>query len=139
MNSHLTERQISELMIDGGNPEHAAHLTSCATCAKEVADLRGALSQFRGSVHDWSADHMNGQPPARPVRQRLPFLKPAAVLAFLLLLGIGTARFLPVRTGPDASPQIVSDAALLDEVRFDVSRSVPGNMTPLAASFDTGR
>ncbi|HWE52772.1 MAG TPA: hypothetical protein VG273_23465 [Bryobacteraceae bacterium] len=135
MDNHLTERQIAEFLIDRNNGEHLSHLRKCPACAKEVEVLRRSLSQFRGSMREWSADQMAGQRRERAVPRTHPLFKPASVVAFLLLLGIGTSKYLMVKPAP-AAPNVVSDATLLDAVSNDVARSIPGDMIPLTASYE---
>ena len=141
MSPHLTERQISELLIGNPRPEHEAHLENCTACARELADLRGTLSQFRGSVRVWSAGQMGAEFEVRPARRLPRYLVPASALALLLILGIGVSRVLTFSPGEaPAVPvfaQVESDAALLDEIGMDVSRPIPGDMAPLLASYET--
>jgi anti-sigma factor RsiW len=138
---HLTERQISELLIGGARPGQEAHLENCPACAEELANLRGVLSQFRGSVRQWSEDQMGAEFEIRPGRRAHPYLVPAIALALLLLLGIGVSRVLTISPGGTPAVPVVaeaeSDAALLDEIRIDVERPIPGDMAPLLASYET--
>lgn len=55
MNQHLTFEQISDYMIGGAASRYAPHARECGSCGSEVARFESALSEFRGSVRQWSS------------------------------------------------------------------------------------
>jgi hypothetical protein len=144
MSNHLTERQISELLIGCASPEYLSHLENCPACAEKVAVLQGPLRQFHDSVHEWSAQHISEDFDV-PLRQRWnPPLARVCAFALFLLLTFVAVRYLtlaPTPAGATKAPAVsaaASDAALLDAVRLDVSRPVPVRMAPLVVSYELG-
>ena len=136
--NHLTERQISELLIGCAAAEHQSHLESCPSCAEKVAALQGPLRQFRGSVQAWSAERMSQNFEVPPQHRWYPPLARVGAFALLLLLTFVAVRFLTRTTVNSPAPAVASaasDAALLDAVRLDVSRPVPVRMAPLVVSY----
>jgi hypothetical protein len=145
MTEHLTEEQIAAA-VTGGVPDAAKnHLEDCRECGRAVADLRNALGLFRESATAWS----KGQQPAIRVPAPAPWWQVwsqpraqwALAGAMCVLMGLGAAipayrhfhgAAQPLIASDNPRP-ILSDAALLQQVNAQISRSVPGPMEPLMA------
>jgi len=137
MSNHLTERQISELLIGCAGPEYLSHLENCPACAEKVAALQGPLRQFHDSVHEWSAQHISEDFDV-PLRQRWnPPLARVCAFALLLLLTFVAVRYLTlaptpaVATKAPAVSAAASDEALLDAVRVPREVVVDHEVCPL--------
>jgi len=135
MSEHLSPEQVSMWMAGDRTPDGERHVKECTECAAEVARLENALLQFRGLIHEWSAETS-----ARPV-WRLPRsvhavswvrgLSWAVVPALILLLAMVPIlrQSRDVRSSDAKLAQ--ADAQLLEEVDAGVSRAVPQPMEPL--------
>jgi len=105
MNQHLSGEQISKCLIGDGTPQETNHITQCAVCSAEIASLGTSLSQFRGTVRQWSdyADYGAGFPQLSAARSLYRGNETTAgissvlihVTAVALLLFVGT--FKPVQ------------------------------------------
>ena len=54
MNRHLSDEQISKLVIGDAAPEESQHARDCLACQSEVTRMSSSLALFHDSVHQWS-------------------------------------------------------------------------------------
>lgn len=138
MSAHLSARVISHIVIEEGTPEQLRHLEVCPACRLELERLRNALTQFRVSADEWLFRGMAPAPPPRslPKHVNTPW-RVLAVLSIILLAVTGT-RYATQARIPMIAPATtyLTDAALLDRVRAEVSRAIPGELQPLAVPID---
>lgn len=140
MSPHLSGPQLSEFLIDPSNPEQRAHLANCVTCSKELADLKETLVLFRGSARSWSTGQMSADFEAPRGLNREPLIARSLIFVSMLLVAIAGVRFTQSHRSsvpPSGIAVAVSDAALLDEIRVDISRPVPSRLVPLLVPFET--
>lgn len=150
MNQHLTSREISQWIAGQKTPAMEEHFHACPDCAAEVERVAQPLKLFRASVCSLSEQQMGPArfvlPPERsrllagPLRWRIAMTAAAA----LVIAAIPMARRLqPVSPTPaPAAMTAVSDEALLQQVKMDISQSVPSTMEPLEklmSGDDNGR
>jgi hypothetical protein len=140
ISQHLREEQICEWVAGGRNPDVQEHLETCGHCRADVAGMRGVFGGLQKLVREESEQHIAGWPnvvPERPAPGRFGFGWPKLPVAALLTLFIAVAAWLPWRASRAVPLQEVSsaadDAALLQRIDADVSRTVPGPMEPLSS------
>jgi hypothetical protein len=142
---HLTEKEISQWLVEG--PEHSAgqHVRDCWTCQAKLAEAQAPLAAFRRALVEWSEvqtpQSMNLQTPVvrneRLWGRRLWLPAVSFALAALLLVGYakipGSLRGNSTGQPPvaTASATTDSDEALLNQVDTEVSEAVPDAMAPL--------
>jgi len=128
---HLTSEQISEFILGYPRPPVARHVEQCPACRTELARFREALGEFGGAVRAWSDDRAHAVLlAAAPVAPRRAW-NPAHQLAWALVLAaicVIASFVLPWHRGESSG---LSDAALLNQVDAQVSRTVPASMEPL--------
>ncbi len=131
MSGHLSSQEISEWAAGTRTVEHEYHLHECAECRGELTRLQGALTEFRDSLREWSAEQGGSAP--RPVwltasrgAHRLRWAMVAVAMILLAAIPIYRSRMPQPRV--DTS---MEDAALLEQIDAGVSRSVPAPMKPL--------
>ncbi len=130
MNAHLSSEQLSDCVLGQPGPIVERHVEHCPACRAELANFREALSEFRGAVRAWSADQANAVVAAASVPD--PHSRtPSHQLAWALLLAVvcAIASFVVPWHGGEKATN--SDAALLNQVDAQVSRTVPSSMEPL--------
>jgi hypothetical protein len=130
--SHLNQEQISAWLAGLQTPEQSEHVTLCAACRGEISRREEPLALFRDAVRAISE-----QRGARvivwstPSRWRMPILRWAAGAALaLLMLGI-PVLYWNKQTQLREAERARQDAALLDSVNSELSRSVPQPLEPL--------
>ncbi len=137
MNSHLTPQQISEWMGGERSREAEMHVRACAACQAEVDRFEAALSQFRSSVREWSAEEYNPHFPAGTDWDKAQQRNVSAGWRWAVLAILSCVAAVLFLHRSEAPPQpivaktTVSDAVLLKQVDQDASRTVPGPMEPL--------
>lgn len=132
--THLSSDQFSESLLGHPEPGVTRHLDACAACRSELANLRGALGEFRGAVRGWSecqaaeyqANIALANSPLPPAR---PSWIAAHPLAMTLMLAVACVLASWVLSRAEKTPG--GDAALLNQVDAQVSRQVPASMEPL--------
>jgi anti-sigma factor RsiW len=129
--SHLSPEQISERVSGGYSAMVESHLNECGACRAEVDRLEHALGHFRASLHQWSDEQYRAAPV--PVRHSWVGLRnPAwAAAALMTVLVVCLSLAWPLGRYRQAE-SAASDAALLNQVHEEVSRTVPRPMEPLS-------
>ncbi len=132
MNEHLQADRIARCILGDASAVDRAHLARCAACRLEVEELGQTLRAFRGSVREWSqCELLAFQSGPRWVGRSDPGT-PCCIAVTLLLCVMGMAVSLQERPNPPLAPAGAdADSALLEQVRADVARRVPGGMEPL--------
>jgi hypothetical protein len=132
MNGHLDADRIARCILGEASAAERAHLARCAACRLEVEELGQTLRAFRGSVRDWSRSELVAYESGAELAGRSAPGTPCciAVTLLLCLMGIRISLQQPsdrqlARDGADP------DSVLLERVRADVARRVPGGMEPL--------
>jgi hypothetical protein len=132
MNGHLDEDRIARCILGEASAADRAHLARCAACRLAVEEFGQTLRAFRGSVRDWSrcesVAYESGPKLVGPSALGTPFC--IAVTLLLCLMGIRASLQKHVNRQP-APAGADADSALLEQVRADVARRVPGGMEPL--------
>jgi len=129
--NHLSEKQISEWLAGTHRTDVQAHIQVCAQCQAEVDRLSDALVSFRGTVHQWAAvpNASRAVIPETGVARRFRFAWAMAAIFIVLAASLWWPR---LRAPRAVTPHPDDDAALLLQIRTDVSRNVPGPMEPLS-------
>ncbi|HUA21269.1 MAG TPA: hypothetical protein VMB25_21130 [Bryobacteraceae bacterium] len=128
MKSHLSSEQISEWMLGQRSARAREHVRACLECRAELERLEEALAQFRGAIHQWSGAQAAAVPPVLVTSRPRRFAWALAAVAAVLFVCLSVAY---IQNRAAASLEPVSDAALLSQVRAEVSRTVPSPMEPL--------
>ena len=127
---HLSSEQFSECILGRPSPIVEQHVKDCPACRAELSNFREALGEFRGAVRAWSQDQANAVVAAPNVTEPRSWAA-SHQLAWALLIAVVCviASFVvPWHGGAKATN---SDAALLNQVDAQVSRTVPSSMEPL--------
>jgi hypothetical protein len=130
MNQHLSPEDISRWFAGDRDPGLQRHAGECEACSARLDRMESALTEFRGSVHDWSA----AQPASTPQIVSRPPVRHMArpwvlAAASLLILASGPAWW-HYRQQARAAEMARADA-LLQQVDAEISRAVPQTMEPL--------
>jgi hypothetical protein len=132
MNGHLDADRIARCILSEASAADRAHLALCAACQLEVEEFGQTLRAFRGSVRDWSRCELVAYESGAKLAGRSAPGTPCCIAVTLLLCLIAIRVASLQRSnrplapaGPDA------DSLLLEQVRADVARRVPGGMEPL--------
>ncbi|MBI2679644.1 MAG: hypothetical protein HYX25_01390 [Candidatus Solibacter usitatus] len=144
MNRHLSSQDVCAWLSGNHTPELQQHVLGCAVCQAELDRLGQALTQFRGTVRQWSEQQHNGEVKLTASAGGWRHLRWAcAAMAACLLVSVSV-----IWRGnqPPAGGATAADAALLAQVDQQVSRAVPSPMEPLmnlvswegAGSTETG-
>jgi anti-sigma factor RsiW len=131
MIAHLSSEQLAEYILGVPSSVVARHVEDCPACRAELVDFREALGEFRGAVRGWSEDQAQA---ARAVPAGVAEPRswlPSHQLAWALLLAAVCVIASFVFPRPGRGPGPASDAALLNQVDSQVSRTVPASMEPL--------
>jgi anti-sigma factor RsiW len=135
MMPHLSSEQLAEFVAGERSPQAARqvaqHVQECPACSAEVANFREALGDFRGAVRGWSEDQarMVRAIPAGAAEPRSWAASHQLAWALLMAAVCIIASFVFPRHAREPGP--ASDAALLNQVDTQVSRTVPASMEPL--------
>ena len=133
MSTHLTPQQISEWILGDRRREAELHVRACSLCQAELNQFEISLKEFRSSVRQWSEGQLSAyfplqvkRNPARPWMVGLGW----AMAIIILCLFVGR---LSDRSGPQlqTAATTAADAALLTQIDYEVSRTVPDSMQPL--------
>ena len=128
---HLCSEQIAECVLGLPDPVARRHLEDCAACRAELAKVREALGEFRGAVRGWSENQARELSiSARPSESRSWIAAHQLALA-LLLAAVCIVASIAVPWYERDRSGAVNDAALLNQVDSEVSRTAPSSMEPL--------
>jgi hypothetical protein len=93
--THLTDAQLTELLLGTNPPAVRAHLEACPQCAKEAEQVSGAIAGFDQQSRLWAERRAASQPAMVSHRDSAfswlhrPQAWTAAALAIALATGIG--------------------------------------------------
>lgn len=137
MSKHFTTEQISAWVSGAMSPDMEAHARECDACRMEVERFSAGLKEFRGAVRVWSEQQGGLASRRLSVRSaRFPLVRWGAAAAVLALAAAAPfyyqARERSLRA-EEAARQARADAALLQQVDYDISRAVPTPLEPLEA------
>jgi len=132
---HLSSQQLSEHLLGQPSVAAARHVRDCAACRAQLERNREELEEFGAAVRAWSAGEADryqiNMAQAAPASAPEPLSwRASRQLAWALLIAAIFAiasLVLPRHSGESAA----SDAALLQRVDAEVSRTVPSSMEPL--------
>ena len=127
MSSHLSHEQISQWMLGERTSVEEQHVLECPQCSAAVAGLQSALAEFGGAVRDWGEAQRVAMP-TRDGRRARPFRWAWVAVAALLLAAVPIYRVDQQRKAERAR----ADAALMEQVDAEVSRTVAAPMEPRA-------
>jgi hypothetical protein len=132
VNEHLTPREISAWLAGDRAARQQLHIRVCGECRAAVERSAASLGDFRAGVREWTGREFSQ---ARPFvlesrRRGVPMMRLAALAAMLAILA-GVPLYLRDRAGRRAIERARQDAALLEQVQTELSRSVPEPMEPL--------
>jgi hypothetical protein len=130
--AHLNDEQVSAWLAGLQTPEQAGHVAQCGLCRSEIARREEPLALFRESLHAASERR-----PVRsivwstPRRWYLPMLRLAAGATLALLMLGAPLMYWNKQTQLREAERARQDAALLESVNSELSRSVPQPLEPL--------
>jgi anti-sigma factor RsiW len=130
--THLSPDQMSECILGPPGTDAARHLEECPACRAELGNLREALGEFRGAVRYWSAREAHSAL-AAPVRteESRSWIAPHQFALALLLAAVFLLASIAVPWYERRQSIAASDAALLNQVDTQVSRTAPASLEPL--------
>ena len=131
MMPHLSSEQLSECVCGWPSPLVARHIEDCAACRAELAEMRETLGNFRTGVRAWSEQRAATlATPETAVVRADPRGTPRQLAWALAIaaLCVVASFVLPRRQNENTAAR---DAALLNRVQAQMSRSVPSSMEPL--------
>ncbi|HEX3744461.1 MAG TPA: hypothetical protein VHW09_11045 [Bryobacteraceae bacterium] len=135
MIEHLSAEQISQWMVGERTPQLEQHVTGCAACRGELAQLESTLSQFRSAMRDTSSTV--GAPAWREPAPSSWFTWPrmaltAAALVILVVAPLSWRAHVEQQNVREQAVQVaLSDSQLLESVDSEISQAVPEPMEPL--------
>jgi anti-sigma factor RsiW len=130
MIGHLSSEQLSEYILGQPSPLVARHVQDCPACRGELANFREAMGDFRGAVRVWSEDQAKAVVATPGVTEPRSWMASHQLaLAVLVAVVCIVASLVFPRRGGDSGAG--NDAALLNQVDAEVSRTVPSSMEPL--------
>ena len=125
---HLNEDQFSACLAGETSPAADRHLRDCAACRAELESFEATLADFRGAVRAWSEDRAGALRTSAAVtanpRHGRQLIWAVALAALFAIASLVLPRFERERSAG-------IDAALLNRVDAQVSRSVPSSLEPL--------
>jgi len=128
MKDHLSGDQVLEWVMGWSDGECEAHVRGCRECEEAIETVAGPLRLFGAAARELRSERPErvemSPDTARASARATGFWWPAAVLAAALLI----FAVFPRRSDPVA----VSDEALLQNLEYELSESVPAPMEPLA-------
>jgi hypothetical protein len=127
MSGHLSAEQIDGYILGEATLEVQQHVRNCERCQGEVNGLRDAFSSFRDSMHQLAASPNAGWQPSRSWTPVSRLSLAAIALAVCLFIAFS----IPWRSTLRSATQEAADAALLNRIDAEVSRTVPSPMEPL--------
>jgi hypothetical protein len=142
---HLTDKEISQWLVEGPEQPTSQHVQSCWTCQAKLIEAQAPLTAFRSALVEWSEAQAARSLPFQTsaIRNESPWGRrlwlPAASLALAALLLVGYAKVPALLHGNSGRPAPIatastttdSDEALLAQVDTEVSETVPDAMAPL--------
>jgi predicted anti-sigma-YlaC factor YlaD len=154
MRAHITQEEMTELLIGTRTSTLDCHLQACAECREELERMKSSLALFRTASHAWSETVAGEVSEIQQVlslpraRTYASWWKLAAVTAVLLVVFIAAYRVertsvnnntVRVTTpsgeiAESSQDQIAQDNELLAQVNSEISESVPTPMQPLQIS-----
>ena len=133
---HLSSEDICRWIAGERAAGEESHVRECSLCAAEVARLEGALQRFGGAVREWSAAQPGAQSTGawrvdRAAHQwRVKRFQWSLAAAALVLLAVVPA-WKGARDRRVAEEAARADAILMEQVDYQVSRTVPATLEPL--------
>ncbi|HYH01077.1 MAG TPA: hypothetical protein VD837_18270 [Terriglobales bacterium] len=113
MNSHLTDEQITDWLLDTAAPEVRQHMKSCSECSSEAMNLKRVVSGFAQlTQHEAAKVQLNR--PAFVHRAAAPATHRLVWVAAMVLFALGIV-LLTVSPLPDSRTAMAPDAALIEE------------------------
>ena len=132
MNGHLDADRIARYILGEASAADRAHLARCAACRLEMEEFGQTLRAFRGSVRDWSRCELSAFESATKWVGLSDHGTLYCIALTLLLCLLGIRVSLHQRSNEPLTPAGAdADSVLLEQVRADVARRVPGGMEPL--------
>jgi anti-sigma factor RsiW len=129
---HLSSEQFSECIVGPPGAAAARHLEGCPACRAELANFCEALNEFRGAVRGWSQREAQA---ALAIPARAPDTRSwIASHQFALVLLLAAVCILASVAAPwyqRHHPATANDAALLNQVDAQISRTAPSSLEPL--------
>ena len=154
MMNHLSQDQISRLILGKSSPEELQHSRECPQCAGDAARFQESVATFRESFQNWS------QRERVPLREEVstflvrprhapghPWAWVAAGIATVMLASLPLYKLEESRlrssegskvnlfsSGPAlAQSRTAEDVRLIEAVNRHLSHTLPGPMEPLMA------
>jgi hypothetical protein len=160
MSAHITQEEMTELLMGTRTSTLDCHLRACAECREEFERVKSSLALFRTASHAWTESLASKTSEMQQLislpRARTSYAswwKLAAVMAVLLIVFAAAYRIKHTSgndntakgTTPNAviaessqnqiaQDQIAQDNELLAQVNSEISESVPTPMQPLQIS-----
>ena len=148
MSAHLTNKEMTDRLLDVPSMTVDAHLLDCQACRAELNVLRSSVGDFRDAAQSWSEDAVAVSRnlvtiAPRNKRWRAEWIVAAAffLMVILPLLYLREREVHPVSGSVQTSPalsaqaQIEQDNELLTAVNSEITEGVPAPMQPLQISL----
>ena len=150
MSRHLSQDQLSLLLLGRSTPEEREHASACPHCSAELARFQKPVTAFRTAWQDWS-----GRSPipllrdvSRVQQSRRSSLKPswswaAVVMALVMITAVPIYRLEEELLGTQKTPRVTivfedipagdvsEEALLMNAVELHLSRPFPAPMEPI--------
>ena len=140
MNEHWKEDDVLRAVAQGKTWQQEQHAGECVACREEERWLEGALSNFRASMHAYSAQVAASASMAQRREAKVmqwAFRFAAALIVLLAVIGVPAYR---AHRDQQEAKQIAlreqQDAQLLESIDEQVSYVVPNAFQPLAQAAE---
>lgn len=154
MSAHITQEEMTDLLMGARTSTLECHLQACAGCREELERVKSSLALFRTASHAWSESASSEFAASQQVIMvpragtYISWWKMAAVAAIMLAVFATAYRIkrtsTDINTGKVTTPsavttassqdQIAEDNELLAQVNSEISEAVPMPMQPLQIS-----
>jgi len=150
MNSHLSDSELTELVMGAGSETSEKHLEGCPVCRDELSRLNESIRLFRNAAIGWSVHQelkVTHTPLRRPARSIRSWAVAVVLAALIVIVGVhfksheidwlgrhtGTAT--TSDAGHSVERQIQEDNELLSRLSGELARGVPVPLKPLQVSL----
>jgi anti-sigma factor RsiW len=135
MTTHLSDEQLTEVLLGSANEETAGHVRDCAACRAEAGDIREMIAEYTQLARAQADARV--LPPINVSRKQVQNFSPQRlswVASFALLaVAVFMLMMTPSPRRPVSAPVQDADDALLVDIQEDLAREVPEALEPAAA------
>ena len=139
MNAHLSNDELTDILLGTPRVGTEAHIQSCPECRKETDDVARSLRSFKTWTHEQAAVrepalHVFTVTSLKETRSFVNWFSWSAVLS-LIVIALALMIAPKPRTNPNMPQSIAqpdADDALLLQVQQELDNSVPRALAPAA-------